>query len=327
MKIAILGVGAIGGHLAVRLARAGNAVSAIARGETLQAIRTTGLRLEADGTTHDATIHAAESAAELGPQDVVFVTVKATAVASIVGALRPLVGPATRVVFAQNGIGWWYPVALPAGHPDVPALPQFGLADVFLEFLRPQQIVAGVVYSANEVLAPGLVRNNSVGRNVLEIASLVDADDEAVAQLRACLAAAHVDSPAVADIRASSWQKLVGNASSSPISVATGNPSSINTDADIRRTFERLVADMLATARAYGFELADRFDLDRWTKNRSRHKPSMLQDFEHGRPMEIDEIVLAPVRFARHAGIRTPTLDAITAVVVQLARSRGLYPG
>jgi 2-dehydropantoate 2-reductase len=325
MKIAVVGVGAIGGHLAVQLARAGHVVTAVARGETLRAIRATGVGLEIEGITHMANIEAVGSTTEAGPQDVVFVTVKATALASVVDALRPLVGPTTRVVFAQNGISWWYPVALPACHPAVPALPQFRLADAFLDFMRPEQIVAGVVYSANEVLAPGRVRNNSVGRNALEIASLVDADDEAIAKLRESLVAAHIDSPAVADIRASTWLKLVGNASSSPISVATCNPSSIVNDGAIRRTFERLVADVLATAKAYGFELADKFDMARWTQNRPRHKPSMLQDFELGRAMEIDEIVLAPVLFARHAGIETPTLDAITAIVVQLARSRGLY--
>ena len=325
MKIAVLGAGSVGGHFAVRLAQAGHAVTAIARGETLKAIRDDGLMLEVDGVTHVADVRAAESTVDAGPQDVVFVTVKATALASTVDALRPLIGPGTRVVFAQNGVGWWYPIALPATHPSVPDLPQFRLADRFLSFLREEQIVAGVVYSANEVLSPGRVRNNSVGRNVLEIASLVDADDPTILRLRECLASAHIDSPAVSDIRASLWLKLVGNASSSPISVATGNPSSINTDADVRRTFERLVGDVLATTRAYGFDLSDRFDVARWTKNRSRHKPSMLQDFERGRSMEIDEIVLAPVRFARHAGIDTPTLDAVTAIVVQLARSRGLY--
>jgi len=123
MRIAILGTGAIGGHMAVRLAEAGNDVSAVARGETLAAIRAAGLRLEVDGTIHGATIRVSQSATELGPQDVVFVTVKATALASSVDALRPMVGPTTRVVFAQNGIGWWYPIALPAGHPGVPVLP------------------------------------------------------------------------------------------------------------------------------------------------------------------------------------------------------------
>ena len=325
MKVAVVGIGSIGGHVAVRLADAGADVTAIARGATLDAIRREGLRLDAGDDSHRVSVRAAASGDDAGPQDVVFVTVKATALKSIVDTLRPLVHADTRVVFAQNGMTWWYPVALPATHRSVPALPQFALMDAFLSFLAPAQIVPCVVYSANEVVAPGHVRNNSPHRNVLEIASLTDPEDPALLALRACLIVAGIGSPEVTDIRAALWLKLIGNASSSPLSVATGNPSSIVDNPAIRATFERMVAEVLATALAYGFDLAPRFNLAGWTRNRSSHRPSMLQDFEHGRAMEIDEIVLAPGRFARHAGLDTPTLDAIGSVVAELAKGRGLH--
>ncbi len=322
MRIAVVGTGSIGGHLAVRLAEGGATVTAVARGATLAAIRERGLTLEAGGVATQADVAAVESTAGAGVQDVVFVTVKATALASIVDMLPPLVGPATRVVFAQNGMTWWYRIGLPADHPPVPDVPPFPLADAFLGILAPEQVVGAVVYSANEVIAPGRIRNNSVGRNVVEIASLVDADDAAVAALRARLVAAKGDSPPVTDLRASLWGKLIGNASASPISVATGNPSSIVDDPRMRELFTRIVAELLATARAYGYNLTSSFDVDRWTRNRSSHRPSMLQDHDAGRPLELDEIVLAPGRFARHAGVPTPSLDAVAAIVAQLAARR-----
>lgn len=322
MKVAVVGTGSIGGHLAVRLADAGADVTAVARGATLAAIRERGLVLEAAGVETRVAVAAVDASADgtasAGPQDVVFVTVKATALASIADAVRPLVGASTRVVFAQNGMTWWYPLGLPAGHPPLPELPPFALADAFA-FLAPGQVVGAVVYSANEVLAPGHVRNNSAGRNIVEVASLVDRDDPAVAALRRRLVSARIDSPPVDDLRASLWKKLIGNASASPISVATGNPSSIVDDPRMRELFERIVAELLATARAYGYDVASSFDLDRWTRNRSAHKPSMLQDYEAGRPLELDAIVLAPGRLARHAGVPTPSLDAVAAIVAQLA--------
>ena len=55
------------------------------------------------------------------------------------------------------------------------------------------------------------------------------------------------------------------------------------------------------------------------------HRPSILQDYDLGRPMEIESIVRAPLAFARSAGIETPTLDAIEAICVSLAAAKGLY--
>jgi 2-dehydropantoate 2-reductase len=54
------------------------------------------------------------------------------------------------------------------------------------------------------------------------------------------------------------------------------------------------------------------------------HKPSLLQDYEQGRPMEVAEIILAPAAFARAAGIATPTLDVLAAIITRRARDRGL---
>ena len=54
------------------------------------------------------------------------------------------------------------------------------------------------------------------------------------------------------------------------------------------------------------------------------HKASMLQDYEQGRPMEIAEIMLAPLAFARAAKLSTPTLDTVAAIAAKLAKDRGL---
>lgn len=325
MRISIFGAGATGGHLAVRLSQQGHEVSVLARGAHLNAIRADGLSLLQGDTTSTAHVRASDNAADLGRQDLVVVTVKATGLATAASQMAPLIGPDTLVVFPQNGMTWWYPIGLSAGHPPVPGIPIFSLAPRFLALMRPDQVVPGIVYSANEVLSPGVIRNNSPSKNALEIGWLDPRASEPVDQLRRTLQAAGIASAPVTDMRAAVWLKLIGNASASSLSVATGNPSSIATDPAIREVFLRLVNECLAVAQAYGYPLAGRLDLARWGQHRSQHKPSLLQDYEQGRAMELGEMVLAPVAFARAAGLATPTLDAVAAIAARLAADRGLY--
>ncbi|NML44831.1 2-dehydropantoate 2-reductase [Ramlibacter sp. G-1-2-2] len=324
MKACIVGAGAIGGHVAVKLARAGATVSVLARGATLEAIRANGLVLEQDGQQLHADVKAADDAQALGPQDLVLVTTKSTALGDIARQLPPLVGPHTSVAFLQNGVTWWYPLGLPAGKPRPPQLPMFALADAFLRYLRPEQVLGGIIYSANEVLRPGVVRNNSP-RNAIELAAVDDSERPAVTAARALLEQAGIESPAVREIRANLWLKLVGNACASPLSVAMGNPSALVNDPALNAVYVRMLKECLAVAAAHGYDVADQFDLTRWTQHRARHKPSMLQDYEAGRAMEVGEMVLAPVAFARAAGVDAPTLEAVSAIVARLAIDKGLF--
>lgn len=328
MKCCIVGAGSVGGHLAVKLQRAGHEVSVLARGAQLAAIRAGGLVLEQDGQALAATVRASDDPAELGAQELVFVTTKATALPQVARQLPPLVDGATTVAFLQNGMTWWYPLGLPADLPTPPQLPLFRLADTYLTVLRPEQVLGGIVYSANEVLRPGVVRNNSPRRNLVELAAIDDRETPAVQRARAVLVEAGIASPVVDDIRTALWLKLVGNASASSLCVATGNPASLVQDPALKTVYLRLLQECMAVAGASGYPVADRMDLALFTQHRGQHKPSMLQDYEAGRPMEIEEIILAPVHFARAAGIATPTLDAASAITARLAADRGLFtPG
>ena len=108
MRICVYGPGAIGGHLAARLAKGGAEVSVVARGATLAAIRDKGLTVRvADGDIH-CRPRAAERAEELGPQDAVVVTTKVPALPAVAAGIAPLLGPDTHVSFVVNGIPWWY---------------------------------------------------------------------------------------------------------------------------------------------------------------------------------------------------------------------------
>ncbi|HEY1410532.1 MAG TPA: 2-dehydropantoate 2-reductase N-terminal domain-containing protein, partial [Rhodopila sp.] len=156
MKICIYGAGAIGGHLAARLYKAGADVSVIARGPHLAAIKANGLTVHAVDGEHHAPVRAAADPAELGQQDAVFVTVKAPALPAVAASLKPLLGPDTSVAFVMNGIPWWYFDHLRGPH-EGKSLPRIDPGDALRRALGPGRAIGGVVYSASAVTEPGVV--------------------------------------------------------------------------------------------------------------------------------------------------------------------------
>lgn len=326
MRVCIFGAGAVGSHIAVKLANAGMDVSIIARGAHLDAIRTRGLTLLQAEKSWTVNPTACEDPSELAPQDIVFVTLKATGLAAIADKLKPLLSPQTAVVFVQNGIPWWYPVGL-HDKPAAPDLPLFKQADAFLADLSPTQIIGGSIYSANAVVEPGVVRNNSPQQNRLSMGGITAQCTIDMDALRATLEKAGIAAPPpTGDIRELIWYKLLVNMSGSAIALATGNKSSISRqDPELETIYRRIMAEGLQIAAAHGFPIDHLLNVDDVLTRIPDHKPSLLQDYELRRPMEIGEIVRAPHAFARAAGLETPSLDVLCAIVTRMARDRGLY--
>jgi 2-dehydropantoate 2-reductase len=327
LRICIFGAGATGGHFAVKLAHAGHDVSVIARGAHLAAIRANGLALRSGDEILTANIAASDDAKDFGAQDVVIVATKATALPQIAAQISPVIGKDSLVVFPQNGMTWWYPLGLSPKLPKPPSLPNFDLATAFLSAMRVDQIAGGLIYSANEIEAPGVILNNSPDHNRMDIGAIDGRGSDVIPMLRKALIDAGIVSPDPGDIRAAVWAKLLTNMSGSALALATGNRSdATRDDAALREIYMRIVGEGLAIAAAHGFPLAGKLDPERMVARLLHHKPSLLQDYEQGRPMEIAEIVLAPVAFARAVGLATPTLDTIAAIVTKMARDNGLLP-
>lgn len=323
MRICVLGAGATGGHFAYRLAQAGHEVSVVARGEQLAAIRENGLGFVSGEERGTVTVLASDDPAALGPQDAVIVGVKATGLAPMVPLLKPLAGPQTLVLFPQNGMPWWYPVGEELPH-ALPGLPVFRVAERFLEFLAPSQIAGGTIYSGNEVREPGIVFNSSPGKNFISFAELVPGGAPATDRLLAAFSDTGVIASRPAGLRSSMWRKLLQNMSGSAIALATRNRSSISReDPRLGEIYARVIMEGNAIARAWGYEIE--IDPAEVLAKIPHHRPSLLQDYEQGRPMEIGEIVLAPAAFARAAGVPSPSLDAIAAIVARLAIDKQLY--
>ncbi|MBR0826598.1 ketopantoate reductase family protein [Bradyrhizobium manausense] len=324
MRICIFGAGAVGSHLAVRLARAGHDVSCVMRGAHLEAVQANGLKLRVGDAECSAKVRASGDPAKLGPQDVVISTLKATGLQGLVSGIAPLLGENTGIVFAQNGIPWWYNIGLPQRHPAPPDLAFLDPGGRLRAAIPRGRIIGGVIFSSNEIVEPGVVQNLTPDRNRLVIGECDDRASERIAELRAALSDARLESPPISDIREAIWSKLLTNMSLSVLCLLTGlTARAVRDDATFGNVIPRLLDEANEIAQHYIPEVK------RVTRSgpAPNHKPSLLQDFELGRAMEIDVLVKAPAAFARAARLSTPTLDLMAALAIQKARDKGLYAG
>jgi 2-dehydropantoate 2-reductase len=322
MRICVFGAGAVGSHFAVRLALAGHDVSCVMRGPHLEAVKADGLTLRVGSGEFKAEVKASDDPAALGPQDVVVSTLKATGLASLADGLQPLLGEDTAVVFAQNGIPWWYDIGISPTHPPVPDLAFLDSGGRLRAAVPRERIIGGVVFSSNEVIAPGVAANLSPERNRLLIGECDDRGSARIARLREALNAAGIESPDVKEIRETIWSKLLTNMSMSVLCLLTGQTArAVRDDPALADIVPRLLDEANGVAQGCFPEVK------RVTRSGPApdHKPSILQDYELGRAMEIDVLVRAPAAFARAAGLATPMLDMMAALAIRQARDKGLY--
>ena len=324
MRIMVVGAGAIGGYLAARLAKAGRDVAIVARGAHLEAIRARGLTLATPEERFTVRLDASDDPAALGPADIVLLTTKATAHAEI--ATRLSLGAETAVVFAQNGVFWWYGEGLTPGGRAVDTT-RLDPAGVIGRHIGSARSLGMVIYSPNEVSEPGVVSNNGF-RNRFVIGEPRGGRSPRLEAIMAQLDHCGFQIEATSDIRREMWKKLMGNLSGSPLcSLTRARADQLVDDPALGDLSRRIAEEGLAVAAAHGF--ADLgVDPILLTKpgNRPRHKPSMLQDLERGRPMELDSMLLIVQDFAREAGVPTPALDTVLALLVLAARTAGVYP-
>jgi 2-dehydropantoate 2-reductase len=322
MRICIFGAGAVGSHFAVRLALAGHEVSCVMRGPHLAAVKAGGLTLRVGEAKFTAKVKASDDPAALGQQDLVISTLKATGVASLASGLKPLLGAETPVIFAQNGIPWWYDIGLPAAHPAPPDLSFLDPGGALRAAIPKERIIGGVIFSANEVVEPGVVVNLTPDRNMLLIGECDDRASERIARLRAILEGASIASAPTAQIRETIWSKLLTNMSMSILCLLTGQTARAVRD---EPALQHVIPRILDEANAIGQSCIPSVKRLMRTGPAPEHKPSILQDYELGRAMEIDVLVRAPAAFARAAQLSTPMLDLIAGLAIQRARDKGLY--
>ena len=323
MRIAVVGIGAVGGLIAARLARAGHEVSALARGETLARIRADGITVESASGSFVARVSASDDAAALGPQELVVIALKAPALAAASEAMAPLLGAETIVLPAMNGVPWWF---MPAAAPDDPPLASVDPGGRLLARLPLARVLGCVVHFAASSPAPARVKHGAGDR--LIVGEPRGGASPRVAAVCAALASAGFQAEASDDVRREVWYKLWGNMTMNPVSALTGALSdAILADELINDFVLRCMAEAAAIGARVGCPIAqsgeERLGLARQLGG---FRTSMLQDTEAGRAIELDALVSAVHEIGGRVGVATPNIGALLGLTRLMARTRGLYP-
>lgn len=310
-RICVFGAGAIGGYVGARLALKGEAdVSLVARGAHLHAMKTTGLTLTQDGESHLVHPRVTDNPAELGPQDFIILTLKAHGVAGVIDQLMPLIGKDTAILFAQNGIPWWYFHGV-GGPLEGTRLESVDPGGVIWNRIGPERALGCVVWQAAEIEAPGLIAHHYGDR--MPIGEPTGEKTERAALLGRLLSSAGIKSPVRPNLRNEIWLKLWGNLSFNPVSVLTeGTLAELATDPGTRR----VIRTMMEEARAVGEKLGVSFAVDAdermdMAAKVGAHRTSMLQDVQAGRPTELDSLLGVVIELAEIVQISTPSLQLV----------------
>ncbi|MBK6865760.1 MAG: 2-dehydropantoate 2-reductase [Ideonella sp.] len=327
MRIAVVGLGAVGGFIAGRLAQApgGLRVSALARGATLHALRERGLLLrEADRETPIRAIHASGDARELGEQDLVVIAVKGQALAGVAQTLAPLIGAHTLLLPAMNGVPWWFLQATGDATPLASVDPGGRIAAA----LPLAQVLGGVIHFTCSSPAPGVVQHGFGDRIIFGAAAGGATPGARAAAVGAALRAAGFTVEESTDIRREIWFKLWGNMTMNPVSALTGATCDLILDDPLVREF---MLRAMAEAAAIGARIGCPIDQSgearmAVTRQLGAFKTSMLQDAEAGRALEIDAIVAAVHEIGARVGVETPAIGALLGLTRLMARTRGLLP-
>ncbi|RQV21375.1 2-dehydropantoate 2-reductase [Burkholderia cenocepacia] len=326
VRTAVVGVGAIGGLLAAALSRAGMTVSAYARGATLDALNTHGVRVidEAGAISSvPVPVRASDDAAALGVQDYVVIALKAQALPALAARIAPLVGPDTVIVAAMNGLPWWFTHGLEGAIDGVP-LDAVDPAGAVSAALPPAQAIGCVVHLSSSTDAPGVVRR---GRGNRLIVGTPDPRlDMPTARFADALSAGGFDVESTRAIRTEIWAKLWGNMNMNPLSALTGSTAEQLLDDPFTQD---LALRMMEEAAAIGARLGlstgmsgpERIAV---TRKLGAFKTSMLQDFEAGRSLEIGPILGVFPELGRKLGVPTPYCDAVLGLLRQRAANSGL---
>ncbi len=308
MTITIIGAGAIGGWLGATLSLAGEAVTVVVRpGGTAP----TELVLSSGGARQVAPVRfVAFDHRPASPAEVLLIATKATALADAAEVARAWIGHETLIVPLQNGVPWWF-----AG--DGTPLASVDPGGRIAAALPIQQVIGSVVHAAARRTGPGQV--DVVRADKLMFGEPGGGISERVTALALRLSQAGLPALAHPNIRSALWYKAWGNMTINPVSALTGATADrIVGNTALRPFLLAAMAEAEAIGAAYGCPIEESGEARlAVTARLGAFKTSMLQDAEAARPMEHEALIGAPRELARKAGIDTPTLDTLHALIAQ----------
>jgi 2-dehydropantoate 2-reductase len=298
MRIAILAAGGVGGYLGVRLIEAGHEVTLLARGPHLAAIRERGLVLDSPaGNAHVRPALATDDPAEVGPVDVVVFAVKMPDAERAAESARPLLRPDTAVVPFQNGVESTALIARTLGE---------------------RHALSGVSYISVAISEPGRIRQTGTFARFL-FAERDGAQSARTDAFRAALGQAGVEAPVPDDIAVEVWKKFVLLVPHSSMTAAARcTIGEVRADEYMWAAFRRAMEETAAVGRGRGVALPE--DVVETQMAVAAGMPadmraSQAHDLAAGKPLELEWLSGAVVRFGRELGIDTPVNSALHAVL------------
>jgi 2-dehydropantoate 2-reductase len=323
-KICVYGVGAIGGLMAGRLARAGYEVSAIARGETLAQLQSQSLQIEAADGAYSARIRASAQPADLGHQDLVIISVKTTALDSVASAIAPLIGPHTVVLSAMNGIPWWFEQGLPASAPPL-NLSRLDPTGAIAAAIPAQQIIGCVTHLSAITLGPAHV--NHIAGNKLILGEAAGGDSLRLQALARTMRDAGFDCDIAPSIQQEIWFKLWGNMTMNPVSfITSATGDRILADPFVRDFLSRCMVEASLVGDQIGLHIASTPEArHQVTEKLGAFKTSMLQDLEARKCIELDALVAIVIDMAEQFNLAAPNLQTLYGLTRLKAQQIKLY--
>jgi 2-dehydropantoate 2-reductase len=322
VRVAILGAGAIGAYVGARLARAGADVVLFARGAHLQAMQQRGVRVISPDGDFEVRPQVTGDLGSVGTADVVILGVKAHGLTTLAPQLRPLLGPDTVVVSTQNGIPWWY-FQTHGGEFNGLRLERVDPGGVVAGAIEPGRVIGSLVYFSTDIPEPGVVHHTEGNR--ISFGEPDGSRSERARRIAEPLIAAGFRCPISPRFRTEIWVKLIGNVAFNPISALTGATlEQMVRHTDVSATVREIMKETETVAARVGIELPVSIEQRMAGAEKvGAHKTSMLQDYEAGRPLELDAIVGGVVELADRLGVAVPATRAVYAAARQMDEIRG----
>jgi 2-dehydropantoate 2-reductase len=322
MKFLIAGAGAIGAYIGARMARAGFDVTLFARGPHLRAMQEHGVQVMSVDGDFVARPAIADSLANVGPVDIIFLGVKAHGLPQLAPQLKPVLGPDTTVVSTQNGIPWWYFDGF-GGKWEGLRLERVDPGGVISSAIEVQRVLGSICYFATEITAPGVIQH--IEGNRITLGEPDGTRSDRSRQIAEALIASGLRCPVTARIRHEIWVKVLGNASLNPVSALTrATVAQMLRDPDVCLVIRSIMQEVEAVSGKLGMELPVSIDQRiAGAEKVGEHKTSMLQDLEAGRAMELEALVGAVVELGERMGVPMPIARTVYSCTRLLAEGAG----
>ncbi len=324
MKVCVVGAGAIGGWMGVKLAKAGHAVSVLARGATLAAIHANGLQLVTGGETLSVSVKAAATASELDTPDLLIVAVKAPGLRDAALSVASLIGANTIVLTAMNGVPWWFfdRADRPLAGTQLESIDATG--DIAAS-IPATSVIGCVVHAACSVDSPGVIRHK-MGQRLI-IGEPGGGTSARLKALHETLVTAGFEPESTDDIQRDVWFKLWGNMTMNPVSALTGATTDKILDDELTSEFcSNVMREAQAIGNKIGIPIEQTPDeRHAVTRKLGAMKTSMLQDVDANKGVELDALVAAVREIGQRVNVATPFTDALLGLTRLMARGRGLY--